>query len=82
MINEHGETRKYDRMQDVVRKSALPSPALLWQHCDSECIFVTLEMYLTTLFSETFCFADFWDGMDRMDGHMDRQTFLRKYCFR
>ena len=39
---------------------ALPCPAQQWHQCDSECIFVTLEIHLTTLFSEIFCFGDFF----------------------
>ena len=53
-------------MLDAGCGSALPCPTLLWQQYDSECIFVTLEVYLTILFSEIFCFGDFFrDGMVR-----------------
>ena len=70
---------------------ALPCPAQQWHQCDSECIFVTLEIHLTTLFSEIFCFSDFFLWRDRTgrdvtdkqtNGHRDRQTFLGKYYFR
>ena len=56
-----------------IRSSALPRPAL--QH-DSEYFFVTLEVYLTTLFSKIFCFSDFFSGTgrDRRDRQTDRQT--------
>ena len=55
----------------------LPFPALQWHQCDSECIFVTLEIHLTTLFSEIFCFGDFFcdgTGRDVTDGQTDKQT--------
>ena len=60
----------------------------------TECIFVTLDIHLTTWCSKNFCFVDFWYGtrrdmterdrwMDRRTNkHRDRQTFLRKYYFR
>ena len=49
--------------------------------------FVTLEVYLTTLFSKIFCFSNFFggtgrDGRGQTDRHTDRQTFLGKYYFR
>ena len=78
-------------MQVAECRLALPGPALQWHQCDSECILVTLEIHLTTLFSEIFCFSDFFVmGRDvtngqthrRTKGHRDRQTFLRKYYFR
>ena len=58
-----------------IRSSAFPCPAL--QH-DSEYFYVTLEVYLTTLFSKIFCFSDFFGGAgrDRRDG-IDRQTDRR-----
>ena len=61
-------------MQVAGCRLALPCPAQQWHQCDSECIFVTLEIHLTTLFSEIFCFGDFfygtgWDGWT--DGHTD-----------
>ena len=38
--------------------------------------FVTLEVYLTTLFSKIFCFSDFFSGtgQDRRDRQTNRQT--------
>ena len=69
-------------LKSNIRSSASPRPAP--QH-DSEYFFDTLELYLTTLFSKIFCFADFfwdgmgWDGAGQTDTHtqnMDRQTFL------
>ena len=85
---DHDKTWKCDGMQVARYRLVLPCPAQQWHQCDSECIFVTLEIHLTTLFSEIFCFGDFfigWDGTDKqthtwMD--MDRQAFLRKYYFR
>ena len=65
---------------------ALPCTALQWHQCNSECIFVTLEIHLTTLFCEIFCFLFFFvtgqDVTGRTDKNMDRQTFLGKYYFR
>ena len=60
-------------MQVAECRLALPCPALQWHQCDSECIFVTLEIHLTTLFSEIFCLGDFFygtgrDGTGRTDG--------------
>ena len=53
-------------MQVAGCRLALPYPALQWHQCDSECIFVTLEIHLTTFFSEIFCFGDFFcDGTDK-----------------
>ena len=77
-------------LKSNIRSSASPRPAL--QH-DSEYFFVTLEVYLKTLFSKIFCFSDFFSGTGRdgtdgtgqtgqTDKHMDRQTFLGKYYFR
>ena len=70
------------------------SPRLALQH-ESKYFYVTLEVYLTTLFSKVFCFNDFFggtgrdgtDGTDKQtdkqtDRHTDRQTFLGKYYFR
>ena len=51
---------KCDGMQVAGCQLALPCPAQQWHQCDSECIFVTLEIHLTTLFSEIFCFGDFF----------------------
>ena len=86
--NEHDETWKSDGMQEALRRLALPCPALQWQQHDSECIFVTLEVYFTTFFCELFCFTDFF-GTERYGhsdghthGHMNRHTFLGKYYFR
>ena len=47
-----------------------------WHQCDSECIFVTLEIHLTTLFSEIFCFGDFFygTGRDGTDGRTHTHT--------
>ena len=58
-----------------IRSSASPRPAP--QH-DSEYFFVTLEVYLTTLFSKIFCFIDFFSGTGRdgTDG-TDKQTDIR-----
>ena len=83
-INDCDETWKYERMQVAEYRLALPCPALQWHQCDSECIFVTLEMHLTTLFSEIFCFSDFFvTGQDGTDTrNRDRQTFLGKYYLR
>ena len=39
-------------MQVAGCRLALPCPAQQWHQCDSECIFVTLEIHLTNLFSE------------------------------
>ena len=48
----------------------MPCPALQWWQLDFECISFALDVYLTTLFSDIFCFSDFFcDGT----GH-DRQT--------
>ena len=54
----------------------LPFPALQWHQCDSECIFVTLEIHLTTLFSEIFCFGDFFfvTGQDVTNGQTNIGT--------
>ena len=53
-------------MQVAGCRLALPCPALQWHQCDSECIFVTHELHMITLFSEIFCFgAFFYDGMGR-----------------
>ena len=60
-------------MQDAGLGLALPFPALQWQQHDSECIFVKLEVYLTTSFSEFFCFSDFFGGTGR-DKQTDGQT--------
>ena len=73
-INKHDETWKCDGMQVAECRLALPCPAL---QCDSECIFVTLEIHLTTLFSEIFCFGDFFcdgTGRDVTDGRTNGQT--------
>ena len=59
-IYDHDETWKCDGMQVAGCRLALPCPAQQWHQCDSECIFVTLEIHLTTLFSEIFCFGDFF----------------------
>ena len=62
-------------MQVAGCQLALPCPAQQWHQCDSECIFVTLEIHLTTLFSEIFCFGDFfceWTGQT-----VDKQTDKR-----
>ena len=63
-------------MQDAGHGLALPFPALQWQQHDSECIFVTLEVYLSTFFSEIFCFTDFFLGRDGtgQDGHTHGHT--------
>ena len=65
-------------MQVAGCRLALPCPAQQWHQCDSECIFVTLEIHLTTLFSEIFCFGDFFcDGTGRdkrTDKRTDKQT--------
>ena len=57
---------------------ALACTALQWHQCDSECIFVTLEIHLTTLFSEIFYLVTFfchWTGRDkRTDGQTDIGT--------
>ena len=50
---------------------ALPYPALQWHQCDSECISVTLKIYLTTLLNEIFCFGHSFLGQD---GQTDGQT--------
>ena len=54
---------------------ALPFPALQWHQCGSECILVTVEIHLTTLFNEIFCLRDFflWDGTG-WDGQTDTHT--------
>ena len=79
-------------MQDAGLRLALPFPALQWWYYESEYILFTLEVYLTTLFYEIFCFTDFsvWDGTgwthtwtDTLtEIWTDRQTFLEKYYFR
>ena len=76
-------------MQDARLRLAQPFLALKWKQHDSECISVTLKVYHTTFFSEIFYFTDFcWDWTERTgqtgqtDQHMDRQTFLGKYCFK
>ena len=81
--------RQWDGMQDAGLGLAQPFLVLKWKQHDSECIFVTLKVYLKTFFSETFYYTDFcWDWTDRTgqmgqtDRHMDRQTFLGKYYFR
>ena len=75
-INDHDETWKCDRIQVAECQLALPCPALQWHQCDSECIFVTLEIDLTTMFSEIFCFGDFFGGRDGTgrDGQTNKQT--------
>ena len=83
-IYDHDETWKCDGMQVAGCWLALPCPAQQWHQYDSECIFVAIEVHMTTLFSKIFCFGDFWDGtrQDRIYGLRDRQNFLRKYHFR
>ena len=76
---DHDKTWKCDGMQVEGYRLALPCPAQQWYQCDSECIFVTLEIHLTTLFSKIFCFGDFWDGkgrdvMGRTGGQTDKGT--------
>ena len=64
-------------MQVAGCQLALPCPAQQWHQCDSECIFVTLEIHLTTLFSEIFCFGDFFcdgTGRDVTNGRTDIGT--------
>ena len=78
-IYDHDETWKCDGMQVAGCRLALPCPAQQWHQCDSECIFVTLEIHLTTLFSEIFCFGDFFcdtgqDGTGRTDKRTDIGT--------
>ena len=73
-------------MQDAGLGLALPISALQCQQHDSECIFVTLEVYFTTFFSEIFCFTDYFLGQGRTDRrahtwNIDRQIFLGKYYF-
>ena len=51
---------KCDGMQVAGCHLVLPCPAQQWYQYDSECIFVTLEIHLTTLFNEIFCFGDFF----------------------
>ena len=79
-------------MQVAGCRLALPFPAQQWQQHDSECIFVKLAVYLTTSFSEFFCFSDFfwgtgWEGMGRMKerthGHTEygQTDFSRKILF-
>ena len=56
---------------------ALPCLALQWWLLDFEHISFTLEVYLTTLFSDIFCFSDFfWDRTcrDGTDGKTDIGT--------
>ena len=60
-------------LKSNIRSSASPRPAP--QH-DSEYFFVTLEVYLTTLFSKIFCFSDLCRGRDGTDG-TDKQTDIR-----
>ena len=57
-------------LKSNIRSLALPRPAL--QH-DSEYFYVTLEVYLTTLFSKISCFSDFFGGTGQT-GQTDRQT--------
>ena len=68
LIYDHDETWKCDGMQVAGCQLALPCPAEQWHQCDSECIFVTIEIHLTTLFSEIFCFVDFFGGGTGQDG--------------
>ena len=61
-------------------------PSLQWHQCDSECIFVTLEIHLTTLLIQIFCFGDFFfcdrTGQERTDGQTQGQTdFSQKILF-
>ena len=76
---------KCDGLQDAGLGLALPLPAQHWHQHDSESIFFTLEVYLTTFFSEIFCFTYYFLGQDvtgrdgNTERHMDRQTFLEKY---
>ena len=51
--------------------STLPQPA---QQHELECIFVTLEVYLTTLYSEIFSFSYFLGDMMGQD--RDRQLYV------
>ena len=72
------------KLKSVVLKSnicssASPCPA---PQQDSEYFYVTLEVYMTTLFSKIFCFNDFFGGTgrDRTDGtdkQTDKQTDIR-----
>ena len=65
-------------MQVAGCQLALPCPAEQWHQCDSECIFGTIEIHLTTLFREIFCFSDFFcDGTGRdkrTNGQTDKRT--------
>ena len=64
-----------DGMQYAGCWLALPCPALQWWQLDFECISFALEVYLTTLFSDIFCFSDFFcDGTGQMDRGTDTGT--------
>ena len=52
----------------------MPCPALQWWQLDFECISFALDVYLTTLFSDIFCFSDFFGGQDGTDKQADKQT--------
>ena len=50
----------------------MPCPALQWWQLDFECISFALDVYLTTLFSDIFCFSYYFgDGTDKQ---ADKQT--------
>ena len=65
---------------------ALPCPALQWWQLDFDCISFILKVFLTTFYSNIFCFSDFFldetDRMGRKDGQTDTGTFLRKCYFK
>ena len=71
-------------MQVAECQLALPCLALQWHQCDSECIFVTLEIHLTIFavkFSDSMTFL--WYGTGRTDTRTEygQTDFSRKILF-
>ena len=52
-------------------QGALPFSALQWRQLDFECISFILEVYLTTLFSDIFCFGEFFCDRTGRDSQTD-----------
>ena len=59
---DHDKTLKCDGIQAAGYQLVLTCQAQQRPQYNTECIFVTLEIHLTTLFSEIFCFGDFFYG--------------------
>ena len=67
-------------LKSYIRSSTLPCLAT---ERDYEYFFVTLEVYLTTLFSKIFCFGDFFGGQEGTgQTEYGQRDFSRKIFFR